>query len=133
MLSTSLSKDLYKRIVNPAATPDQVLRVARIAALVGGSAGMLLAIFIVKEIIDALYVFYSIVGATLLMPVVGGLFIKKAGTREALASIVVGMAALLTMQYGTTRLGWLNPNLWGLIGSAAGYFGSYLLSQLTRK
>ncbi len=43
MLSTSLSKDLYKRIVNPAATPEQVLRVARIAAFIGGSAGMLLA------------------------------------------------------------------------------------------
>ena len=124
MLSTSLSKDLYKRIVNPAATPEQVLRVARIAALIGGSAGMLLAIFVVKEIIDALYVFYSIVGATLLVPVVGGLYIRKAGTRDALAAIIVGMAALLTMQYGTDRTGWQNPNLWGLIGSAAGFFVS---------
>lgn len=126
MLSTSLSKDLYKRIVNPAATPDQVLRVARIAAFIGGSAGMLLAIFVVKEIIDALYVFYSIVGATLLMPVVGGLYIKKAVTRDALAAIIVGMSALLTMQYGTDRTGWQNPNLWGLIGSAAGFLASYL-------
>ena len=78
MLSTSLSQDLYKRIVNPAATPEQVLRVARIAAFVGGSAGMLLAVFVVKEIIDALSVFYSIVGATLLVPVVGGLFVQGA-------------------------------------------------------
>jgi len=127
MLSTSLSKDLYKRTINPDATPEQVLRVARIAALIGGTAGMLLAIFVVKEIIDALYVFYSIVGATLLVPVVGGLFVKKAVTRDALSAIFVGMAALLTMQYGTDRIGWQNPNLWGLIGSAAGFFASYLL------
>ena len=129
MLSTSLSKDLYKRIVNPDATPDQVLRVARIAALVGGSAGMLLAVFVVKEIIDALYVFYSIVGATLLVPVVGGLYIKQARTRDALAAIIVGMAALLAMQYGTDRTGWQNPNLWGLVGSAAGFFVSMLLPR----
>ena len=127
MLSTSLSKDLYKRTINPDATPEQVLRVARIAALIGGTAGMLLAIFVVKEIIDALYVFYSIVGATLLVPVVGGLYVKKAVTRDALSAILVGMAALLTMQYGTDRTGWQNPNLWGLIGSAAGFFASYLL------
>ena len=129
MLSTSLSKDLYKRIVNPEATPDQVLRVARIAAFVGGSAGMLLAVFVVKEIIDALYVFYSIVGATLLVPVVGGLYIKKARTRDALAAIIVGMVALLAMQYGTDRTGWQNPNLWGLIGSAAGFFVSMMAGR----
>jgi SSS family solute:Na+ symporter len=128
MLSTSLSKDLYKRTINPDATPDQVLRVARIAAFAGGSAGMLLAVFVVKEIIDALYVFYSIVGATLLVPVVGGLFIQRARTRDALTAIIVGMAALLAMQYGTDRTGWQNPNLWGLIGSGAGFFGSMLLA-----
>ena len=105
MLSTSLSKDLYKRTVNPAATPEQVLRVARIAAFVGGSAGMLLAVFVVKEIIDALYVFYSIVGATLLVPVVGGLFVKGARTRDALAAIVTGMTVFLAVQYGTDRIG----------------------------
>jgi SSS family solute:Na+ symporter len=132
MLSTSLSKDLYKRTVNPAATPEQVLRVARIAAFVGGSAGMLLAVFVVKEIIDALYVFYSIVGATLLVPVVGGLFVKGAKTRDALAAIVTGMTVFLAVQYGTDRIGWSNPNLWGLMGSATGFFASYLLPRTTR-
>jgi SSS family solute:Na+ symporter len=130
MLSTSLSKDLYKRTVNPSATPEQVLRVARIAAFIGGSAGMLLATFVVKEIIDALRVFYSIVGATLLVPVVGGLFIRKAATREALTAIVVGMAALLTMQYGTNGKGWLNPSLWGLIGSLGGFAASLMVPRV---
>jgi len=129
MLSTSLSKDLYKRMVNPEATPDQVLRVARLAALVGGSAGMLLAIFVVKEVIDALYVFYSIVGATLLVPVVGGLFVKSAKTRDALAAIVTGMTVFLAVQYGTDRTGWLNPNLWGIMASAIGFAGSRLFRK----
>lgn len=124
MLSTSLSKDLYKRVVNPDATPAQVLRVARVAALIGGSAGMLLAIFLVKGIIDALAVFYSIIGATLLVPVVGGLYVKRATTRDALAAIVAGMTAYATIKYGTAGTGWLNPNLWGLIGSSGGFLVS---------
>jgi len=124
MLSTSLSKDLYKRVVNPEATPAQVLTTARVAALVGGSAGMLLAMFVVQGIIDALSVFYSIIGATLLVPVVGGLYVPRARTREALTSIAVGMIAYLAIRYGTAGTGWLNRNLWGLIGSAAGFFVS---------
>ncbi len=121
MLSTSLSQDLYKRIVNPAASPARVLLVARLAALAGGVAGMLLAIYALDSIIRALSIFYSLIGATLLVPVVGGLFVKRAGTREALASIVLGMAALLAVQFGTDRTGWSNPNLWGLIGSVLGF------------
>jgi SSS family solute:Na+ symporter len=124
MLSTSLSQDLYKRVVNPQATPGQVLRVARIAAFVGGSAGMLLAIFVVGEIITALSVFYSIIGAALFVPVVGGLFAKRAGTREALAAITVGMLTYLSVRYGTAGTGWLNPNLWGILGSAVAFSAS---------
>jgi len=127
MLSTSLSQDLYKRIVNPAATPSQVLTVARIAAFAGGTAGMLLAIFVVGEIIDALAVFYSIIGATLLVPVVGGLFVKSATRRDALVSIAAGMIAFLAMRFGTDHTGWLNANLWGLVASAFGFFASRLL------
>lgn len=132
MLSTSLSKDLYKRIVNPDARPEQVLKVARIAAFVGGSAGMLLAIFIVRELITALSVFYSIIGATLFMPVVGGLFVRRATSREALASIAAGMVTYLVMRYGTTGAGWLNPNLWGLTGSAIAFFVSLALPRTRR-
>jgi SSS family solute:Na+ symporter len=127
MLSTSLSQDLYKRVINPKATAAQVLTVARIAAFVGGSAGMLLAVFVVGEIIDALSVFYSIIGATLFVPVVGGLFVRSATSREALTSIATGMIAFLAIRYGTDRSGWLNPNLWGLVSSAVGFFVSLLL------
>ena len=128
MLSTSLSQDLYKRVVNPNATPAQVLTVARVAAFVGGSAGMLLAIFVVGEIIDALTVFYSIIGATLLVPVVGGLFVRDATRRDALVSIAAGMIAFLAIRFGTDRSGWLNPNFWGLIASGAAFFVSRALA-----
>jgi solute:Na+ symporter, SSS family len=124
MLSTSLSQDLYKRFINPTAMPGRVLLVARAAALVGGIAGMVLAMTVIKSILDGLAVFYSLVGVTLLAPVVGGLFAKRTGSREALVSIACGSLALLAVQYGTDRTGWWNPNLWGLLASAAGYAGA---------
>ena len=103
MLSTSLSQDLYKRIVNPQRDARRrCLTVARIAAFVGGSAGMLLAIFVVGEIIDALSVFYSIIGATLLVPVVGGLFVRKRDHARCAGGDRgrhVGLSAI--RQYGT--------------------------------
>jgi SSS family solute:Na+ symporter len=129
MLSTSLSQDLYKRLINPNASPSQILGVARLAAFTGGTAGMLLAIFVVGEIITGLSVFYSIIGATLLVPVVGGLFVKDARTADALAAIIVGMAALLTVHFGSDRAGWMNPNLWGLVGSGLGFGGSLLIRR----
>jgi SSS family solute:Na+ symporter len=133
MLSTSLSKDLYKRVIRPDAAPAQILKVARIAALIGGTLGMLLAIFIVKGVIDALAVFYSIIGAALLVPVVGGLYVKRAGTTQAMTAIAAGMITYLGVRYGTAAKGWLNPNLWGLVASAAGFFVSLAFQRASRR
>jgi SSS family solute:Na+ symporter len=120
MLSTSASKDLYKRFVNPAASPDRVLRVARIAALVGGVLGMILAVQL-STIVDALRIFYSLLGATLFVPVAGALLVPRAGSREAMAAIVGGVGTLLAVYFGTDRTGWYDPGTWGLIGSAVGF------------
>jgi SSS family solute:Na+ symporter len=105
-----------------------VLTVARAAAFVGGSAGMLLAIFVVGDIIEALSVFYSIIGAALFVPVIGGLFVRRATTRDALAAIVTGMSVFLAVRYGTDHTGWFNPNLWGILASAAGFFASMVFA-----
>ncbi len=130
MLATSLSQDLYKRFINPGASPDRVLLVARLAALGGGAAGVLLAIFLLDSVIGALSIFYSLIGATLLVPVMGGLFVKRAGSAEALTSIACGMIVLLAVRFGTPATGWWNPNLWGLTASAIGY-GGMLMTRRT--
>lgn len=120
MLATSWSRDLYQRFLRPAATPSQVLLVARGAAVAGGVLGMGFAILL-PTVADALTIFYSLLGAALFVPVVGALVSPRAGSREALASIVFGIAALLIVQFGTDRSGWLNPNLWGLVASAVAF------------
>jgi SSS family solute:Na+ symporter len=126
MLSTSLSKDLYKRFVNPAADDRRVLLVARLAAIVGGAAGVVLAIQL-ETVIGALTIFYSLLGVTLFVPVVGGLYLRRAATPEALASIAAGVVTLLAVHFLTGGKGYgvWNPNLLG-IGAAAVAFGVVL-------
>ncbi len=122
MVATASSKDLYQRFVNPSASPTQMLRVARSAAIVGGVLGMLLAIQL-ASIVDALKIFYSLLSAALFVPVAGALLSKRAGAREAMAAIVCGITTLLAVQFGTSRAGWWDPSLWGLIASALGFVG----------
>lgn len=131
MLSTSASKDLYQRFVNPSASPEQVLRVARIAAVIGGVLGMILAIQL-ATIVDAMRIFYSLLGASLFAPVIGALLLPRAGATEAMAGIVGGVGTLLAMYFGTDRSGWQDPSLWGLVGSATAFTASYVLRQAGR-
>jgi SSS family solute:Na+ symporter len=123
MLSTSLSQDLYKRFINRQATDLQVLRVARGAALLGGLAGVLLAVQL-PNVIAALSIFYSLLGVSLFVPIVAGLYVKRAGSPEALASVAAGMTTLLYLnsQPWAMRSIWFNPSLAGLVAAALAFF-----------
>ena len=122
MLSTSLSKDLYKRFVNPAADDRRVLLVARLAAVAGGIGGVLLAIQL-QTVVGALGIFYSLLSVSLFVPVIGGLVSRRAGAVEALASMAAGIGTLLFFTYarGGVGFGVLNPNLLGLGAAALAY------------
>ncbi len=128
MLSTSSSKDLYQRFINPSASSTQVLSVARAAAMIGGVFGMILAIQF-ATIVDALRIFYSLMATTLFVPVLGALLSPRATARDAMASIVVGVATLLAVYFGTDGKGWWDPSLWGLVGSAVGFTTSRLAAR----
>jgi SSS family solute:Na+ symporter len=97
MLATSLSQDLYKRFVNPAADDRRVLQVARAAAVAGGVLGVGLAM-IAESIIAALSIFYTLMTVILFVPIVAGLYLRRFGTVEALAAVAAGVSALLALQ-----------------------------------
>lgn len=120
MLSTSLSKDLYKRFVNPEADDRRVLLVARLAAVAGGLGGVVLAIEL-ATIVDALRIFYSLLSVSFFVPVIGGLVSRRAGAPEALASMAAGIVTLLVATYITGGFGVLNPELLGLGASALAF------------
>ena len=124
MLSTSLSKDLYKRFVHPAADDRRLLLVARLAAVAGGIGGVIIAIQL-ETIVQALSIFYSLLGVAFFVPVIGGLYVKRAGPVEALASMAAGIGTLLLFTYGISLSGFgiLNANLLALAAAALAYFG----------
>lgn len=121
MLSTSLSRDLYHRFVNPEADDAKVLRVARKAAIAGGVIGVLLAIAL-QTVIGALTIFYSLLSVSLFVPLVAGLYTRRPGTVEALAAMGVGLAVSLSVHLRTGGAGYgiWNPTLLGLITASVG-------------
>jgi SSS family solute:Na+ symporter len=120
MLATSLSQDLYRRFVNPGASDGQVLKVARRAAVAGGTAGVALAIAS-PSVIDALSLFYTVLSVSLFVPVVAGLYVRRVGTPEAAAAIAAGIGALVAAHLATGGRGWagLTPALLGLLAAIA--------------
>lgn len=122
MLSTSLSQDVYKRHIKPGATDADLLRVVRLIAVAGGIAGVLLSIYL-ATVIGALRVFYSVLGVSLFVPILGGLAVRRAGPREALAAIGVGIATLVLVGLGPVSRAypWLDPTLTGILASAAAF------------
>ncbi len=122
MLSTSAARDLYRGFVNRTATDAEVLRVARWAAGAGGVAGVGLS-FVYTSIAGALTTFYSLLTVTLFVPIVGGLVVPRAGRREALGAILVGVPVLLWVHFSTGGRGFglWTPTLVGLVAAAAGF------------
>lgn len=119
MLSTSLSQDLYRRYVNPAASDATVLKVARYAAVAGGTAGVLLAL-VSPTVIGALSIFYSVLSVSLFMPLLAALFIPSARTPEVLSAIGAGIAALAAVRFGLVSPG-VTPATAGLLISAVAF------------
>ena len=125
MLATSLSQDLYKRFLQPDADDREVLFIARLASLAGGAGAVVLALLL-ETVQSALAIFYALLGVSLLAPVVGGLYLPRAGAREALASIAAGNITLLIVRFALPEtLAWIDPTIAGLFASAAAFVAVY--------
>ncbi|HSB09311.1 MAG TPA: sodium:solute symporter family protein [Blastocatellia bacterium] len=97
MLSTSLSKDLYKAFMNPAATDQELMRVARGSAIACGAAGALLAI-VLPTVISALTIFYTLLVAALLLPLIAGLYTSSVDARAAIATMLISVGVTFSIE-----------------------------------
>jgi solute:Na+ symporter, SSS family len=122
MLSTSLSKDIYKRYIAPDASDQDVVRAARYAAAAGGTLGILLAL-VIPTVIGSLTVFYSVLSVSLFVPVVAGLHTRRPGVPEALAAIGAGVAALFAVRMAELSevSRWLDPTALGILASGIAF------------
>jgi SSS family solute:Na+ symporter len=129
MLATSLSQDLYKRFINREADDARVLNVARIATVVSGALGVALALAS-EDLVQTLSIFYALLGVSLFVPIVAGLYIQRANTDAALAAIVGGVGGMLVMQGATDGAGWgmLGPAPAGLLCAVLGWAMSLMFT-----
>lgn len=121
MLATSLSQDLYRRYVDPGADDRRLLAVARRAAVAGGVLGTGLAVA-APSMASVLRIFYTLLTVSLFVPVLGGLYTRRVGSREALGAVAGGVgsfAAAQVLAAGGRLLG-MTPAMLGLLGAAAG-------------
>ncbi|MCX6538269.1 MAG: sodium:solute symporter family protein [Acidobacteria bacterium] len=133
MLSTSLSQDLYRRFINRSARDSQVLGVARLAAVVGGALGILVAI-VTPTIEGALSFFYAMLGATVLIPVLVATHAHVDRRREVLVSILAGAAGVVVTQlWGGIRPGSLwTPATVGVLSAGATYLLGVTIAKIAR-
>jgi solute:Na+ symporter, SSS family len=132
MLATSLSQDLYKRFVNPAATDRQVLTVARVASLAGGLLGTLVA-FLSDTIVSALSIFYTLLSVSLFVPIVAGLFMQRPRAGDALAAIAGGVVTVVAVQMwnGGKSIGIFTPAMCGLAAAVIAFAVAALVTART--
>jgi len=133
MLTTSLSQDLYKRFVNPAASDARVLQVARITTVVSGTLSVGIAV-LSRSIVDTLNMFYTLLTVSLFVPILAGLYVARARTPHALAAIGAGVTGMLAVQFATAGRGWgaLTPALVGLAAAIAAFSVTFVSERQRR-
>jgi SSS family solute:Na+ symporter len=120
MLTTSLSQDLYRRFLNPAASDLTVLKVARTTTLASGVAATALAI-VSPSVADTLTIFYLLLAVSMFVPVMAGLYVRRVGVPEALAATAAGVGLLIaTRLTGKAWVYGLTPPMWGLVAATVG-------------
>ncbi len=119
MLSTSGSRDLYRGLLRPAASDRELLAVARGLAVVAAIIALWLTTRF-DSVIDALRIFYSLLGAALTAPILGALFRPSSGT-AALSSMIVGVVTTLLTWYFDIRYAWMSSAFFGLAANLLTY------------
>jgi solute:Na+ symporter, SSS family len=130
MLTTSLGKDLYKTFISPEADDKSLLRVSRLTAVGCGVIGAGLAIWF-GSVIAALKIFYTLLSAALLLPLVFGLYSRRVTARAAIAATLVSVAVTFALERLTQGQGYAGlPSL--IWGTLAGMFAMILLAAASR-
>ena len=95
------------------------MRVVRLAAIAAGALGVAIAIW-AGSIVRTMQLFYSVLSASLFVPVVAGVFLPRAARAHALAAMLAGVVTTGGLQLGTAGAGvaGLAPCVWGLLASA---------------
>ncbi len=131
MLSTSLTKDLYQTFIRPQADDRHLMTVVRTAAVICGFLGAGLGILF-ETVISALSIFYTLLTAALLLPIVAGLYTRRVSARASIATIMTSVVVTFSIDRlagGQGKLG-LPSLVWGI---GAGALVMFIFALVERK
>ena len=85
-----------------------------------GALGTALAIGL-GSVVSALTIFYTLIGVSLFVPIIAGLYVPGTSTTGALATMTAGICAALVVHVATGGRGWgvLSPAVTGLAAATA--------------
>ncbi len=114
--SSIIARDLYKGMIKPDATNEDMLRVGKIATVCLGVITILTALIYAKSalgIFNLMVVFVSLFQVPIAVPMVFGLIFRKPCREAALASMLSGLAAGFFFRF---VVGWtVGPQIYGMI------------------
>ena len=118
MLSTSLGQDLYKTFINPKADGKRMLRVSRVTSVSAGILAVLLSTAL-PSVISALEIFYSLLSASLFVPLIWGLYHSKPGPKACLQAVSASLLLTVIIHFLTDGKGFylLSPVAFGILSS----------------
>src|SRR5258708_5559003 len=113
--------------LNPKVEDRRLLSVSRMAAVISGAMGIMLAVLL-PSVIAAVKIFYGLLAVSLFAPVVLGLYWKGATSRAALASIAGAVGVTLAVSQFTRGEG-----VWLLSPQAIGIGAAFVILVVTSK
>ncbi|MEN9507973.1 MAG: hypothetical protein RLZZ621_536 [Gemmatimonadota bacterium] len=132
-LTTSLSQDFYKRFYRPTASDTEMLRITRLTAVFAGALGVGVAL-VAGGVVSALSIFYTIMGVSLFVPMIAGLFHPKASSVDAMAAIITGIVIVggWRVFLAGKPIGGVTPAMGGLAGAIIVFLIVYLIRRAVR-
>lgn len=120
-ISNALSHDIYYRMINPNADTKKRLTVSKVILLLVAIVAAYTASTRPSDILSMVAWAFSIAASGLFVPLVLGIWWKRANGPGAIAGMIVGYVVCVMYLVGTRYLGW---DLWfGVANISAGVFG----------
>uniref|UniRef100_UPI0025E19512 sodium:solute symporter family protein n=1 Tax=Methanohalobium sp. TaxID=2837493 RepID=UPI0025E19512 len=94
--ASCVSRDIYQRFIKPDATMKQMRVVNRISVLFIVASATIIS-FYITSILDAIHIATYIASASYFFPLMGGIYWKRATKEGAIAGLIVGAIAQITL------------------------------------
>lgn len=120
VVSSSFVYDIFGTLSKKELSDDRLLFLSRAVILVSGSISLFLAVSPPESLIVYGGYVWGVFSVTFLIPLYGGMFVKTASKRGAMASMASGLAVMtyfMVTQSGSRALFEVNPSLYGVLAS----------------